>query len=68
MQKLMSFCIIQSNFLIFTKFTQTADKIKRKLAEEEFPSHDEHQKQAKDPPRPFARPLHFQVLLLLSHQ
>ena len=38
--------ISQACILFFARFTQTADKITRKLAEEELPAHDDHQKQA----------------------
>ena len=44
--------ISQACILFFARFTQTADKIRRKLVEEELPAHDEHQKQAKNQPRP----------------
>ena len=35
----------------FVRYTQTADKITTKLVEAEIPSHDEHKKQAKIPPK-----------------
>ena len=43
-------------FLFSARFTQTADKITRKLVEEEIPSDDEHKRQAKIPPRQFLEP------------
>ena len=61
-QKVLS-CYI---FLFSGRFTQTADKITRKLVEEEIPSHNEHKRQAKfltDNPWTF-----YQVLLLRLKQ
>ena len=39
---------IKLSHLFSARFTQTADKITRKLVEEEIPSHDEHKRQAKN--------------------